>query len=71
MRLPYSFSYTEDEPTELLNMFRTSGVQEDEIQASQEFTGLKLTGMRLGYLLNFGEAMMKTGITRTVNGLPE
>jgi len=25
--------------------------------------------MRLGYLLNFGEAMMKTGITRTVNDL--
>jgi len=32
---------------------------------------LKLTGMRLGFLLNFGEAMMKHGITRTVNGLPE
>jgi hypothetical protein len=31
----------------------------------------KLTGMRLGSLLNFGEAMMKRGITRTVNGLPE
>ena len=29
------------------------------------------TGMRLGYLLNFAEAMMKTGITRTVNSLPE
>jgi GxxExxY protein len=37
----------------------------------QVLTHLKLTGMRLGYLLNFGEAMMKTGITRTVNGLPE
>jgi len=37
----------------------------------QVLTYLKLTGMRLGYLLNFGEAMMKTGITRTVNGLPE
>ena len=34
-------------------------------------TYLKLTGMRLGYLLNFGEAIMKRGITRTVNGLPE
>ncbi len=30
---------------------------------------LKLTGMKLGYLLNFGEALMKNGITRTVNGL--
>ena len=37
----------------------------------QLLTYLKLTGMRLGYLLNFGEAMMKHGITRTVNGLPE
>ncbi len=34
-------------------------------------TYLKLTGMKLGYLLNFGEDMMKRGITRTVNGLPE
>ncbi len=34
-------------------------------------TYLKLAGMRLGFLLNFGEAMMKHGITRTVNGLPE
>ncbi len=33
--------------------------------------GLKLTGMKLGYLLNFGEALMKNGITRTVNGLPD
>lgn len=37
----------------------------------QLLTYLKLTGMRLGYLLNFGEALMKRGITRTVNGLPE
>lgn len=37
----------------------------------QLLTYLKLTGMRLGYLLNFGEAMMKQGITRTVNGLRE
>jgi GxxExxY protein len=37
----------------------------------QVLTYLKLTGMRLGYLLNFREAMMKTEITRIVNGLPE
>ncbi len=34
-------------------------------------TYLELTGMSLGYLLNFGEALMKDGITRTVNGLLE
>jgi GxxExxY protein len=37
----------------------------------QLLTYLRLTGLKLGYLLNFGEAMMKSGITRTVNGLPE
>ena len=37
----------------------------------QLLTYLRLSGMRLGYLLNFGEAIMKRGITRTVNGLPE
>lgn len=37
----------------------------------QLLTYLKLTGMRLGYLLNFDEAMTKQGITRTVNGLRE
>ena len=28
----------------------------------------RLTGMKLGYLLNFGEALMKNGITRTIHG---
>lgn len=34
----------------------------------QLLTYLKLTGMKLGYLLNFGEALMKDGITRSING---
>jgi GxxExxY protein len=34
-------------------------------------TYLRLTGLKLGYLLNFGEALMKQGITRAVNGLEE
>jgi GxxExxY protein len=34
-------------------------------------TYLRLTGCKLGYLLNFGEALMKTGITRCVNHLEE
>ena len=34
----------------------------------QLLTYLRLTGMKLGYLLNFGAALMKDGITRTVNG---
>jgi GxxExxY protein len=34
-------------------------------------TYLRLTGMRLGYLLNFGAALLKNGIVRAVNDLPE
>ena len=34
----------------------------------QLLTYLKLTGMKLGYLLNFGDELMKNGITRTING---
>jgi GxxExxY protein len=34
----------------------------------QELTYLKLTGLKLGYLLNFGEALMKDGISRIING---
>ena len=37
----------------------------------QLLTYLRLSGMKLGYLLNFSEALMKKGITRTVNGLVE
>lgn len=37
----------------------------------QVLTYLKLTGMKLGFLLNFGEAFMKNGISRIVNGLPD
>ena len=34
-------------------------------------TYLRLSGKKLGFLLNFGEAMMKDGIVRAVNGLEE
>ncbi len=34
----------------------------------QLLTYLRLAGMKLGYLLNFGEALMKDGITRIING---
>ncbi|HBO43682.1 MAG TPA: GxxExxY protein [Planctomycetaceae bacterium] len=37
----------------------------------QVLTYLKLTGMKLGYLLNFGESVMKDGICRTINGSVE
>lgn len=34
----------------------------------QVLTSLRLTGIKLGYLLNFGEALMKDGITRVIHG---
>jgi GxxExxY protein len=34
----------------------------------QVLTYLKLTGKKLGYLLNFGEELMKDGIFRILNG---
>ena len=34
----------------------------------QLLTYLRLTGIKLGYLLNFSEGLMKNGITRTING---
>ena len=37
----------------------------------QLLTYLRLSGMRLGYLLNFSGTLMKNGITRTVNLLAE
>jgi GxxExxY protein len=37
----------------------------------QVLTYLKLTGLKLGYLLNFGQALMKDGIYRIVNGTLE
>jgi GxxExxY protein len=38
------------------------------VHKKQLLTYLRLSGLKLGYLLNFGEAVMKTGITRCVNG---
>lgn len=34
----------------------------------QLLTYLRLAGCKLGYLLNFGEALMKDGISRIING---
>ena len=37
----------------------------------QILTYIKLADKRLGYLINFSEALIKDGITRVVNNLPE
>ena len=41
------------------------------VHLKQLQTYLKLTSFRLGFLLNFNETLMKNGIHRCVNGLPD
>jgi GxxExxY protein len=38
------------------------------VHAKQVLTYIRLANLRLGYLLNFGEAQFKTGIKRLING---
>lgn len=51
---------------ELKSVERVAASHKKQVQ-----TYLRLTGCKLGYLLNFGEVLMKHGITRCVNGLEE
>jgi len=51
---------------ELKSVEKVAAVHKKQIQ-----TYLRLTGCKLGYLLNFGEVLMKQGITRAVNQLEE
>lgn len=51
---------------ELKSVEKVTAAHKKQIQ-----TYLRLTGHRLGYLLNFGEALMKQGITRAVDNLVE
>jgi GxxExxY protein len=41
------------------------------VDKKQVLTQLRLTNMRLGLLINFGEELIKDGISRIVNGLEE
>jgi GxxExxY protein len=41
------------------------------VHKKQLLTYLRLTDMRLGLLINFGEELIKDGISRVVNRLPE
>jgi GxxExxY protein len=42
-----------------------------KVHGKQLLTYLRLTELRLGFLLNFGAYLMKEGIQRAVNGLPQ
>jgi GxxExxY protein len=41
------------------------------VHKKQLLTYLRLADKRLGLLINFGEELIKTGISRVVNGLPD
>ncbi len=41
----------------------------NNVHKKQLLTYLKLSNLKLGYLLNFGDSLMKKGIVRIVNGL--
>lgn len=45
--------------------------QLNKVHHKQLLTYLKLTELKLGYLLNFGAALMKDGIKRMINGLDD
>ncbi len=45
--------------------------QNAPIHRKQLLTHLKLTKLKLGLLINFGQPLLKDGIFRIVNGLPE
>lgn len=51
---------------ELKSVEMVSGTHKKQVQSY-----LKLSGLKLGFLLNFNEALMKQGITRCVNHLEE
>ncbi len=46
-----------------------STVDYNPVFESQTLTYLRLTGLKLGLVINFGERMLKRGIHRVVNGL--
>jgi GxxExxY protein len=43
----------------------------EKVHAKKLLTQLRLSGLHLGYLINFGAAHLKSGIRRVVNGLSE
>ena len=52
--------------TELKSVAQLSAAHRKQLQ-----TYLRLAQLRLGYMLNFGEALLRDGIDRAVNGLPD
>ena len=46
-------------------------VEWNPVFEAQMLTYLRITGLKLGLVINFGERQVSSGIHRVVNGLPE
>src|SRR6266567_3266558 len=61
-----------DMKVEGLVLVDTKAVTEwNPVFEAQMLTYLRLSGLKLGLVINFGERLVKDGIHRVVNGLPE
>jgi GxxExxY protein len=61
-----------DLKVESLVLVDTKAVDEwNPVFEAQMLTYLRLTGLKLGLVFNFGERLVKNGVYRVVNGLPE
>ncbi len=56
---------------ELVLVDNKSVAEWNPVFAAQMLTYLRLTGLRLGLVINFGERLVKDGIHRVANGLPD
>ena len=54
-----------------MNMKYKNCEEMKKVYGKQLLTHLKLTKMKLGLLVNFGEILIKDGIKRVVNGLED
>jgi GxxExxY protein len=61
-----------DMKVERLVLVDNKAVEEwNPVFEAQMLTYLRLTGLKLGLVINFGERYVKNGIYRVVNGLPD
>ena len=51
--------------------FRADLIVQDPVHKKQLLTHLRLANKRLGLLINFNVALIKDGITRIANGMPD
>ena len=52
-------------------MTKEAVIEWNAVFAAQMLTYLRLTGLRLGLVITFGERLVSAGIHLVVNGLPE